>query len=245
MNETINLIKSHKSIRNFSKKEVENEKIDAILTSSQCASTSSFMQAYTIIKVNDMKKRKEIAHFSGEQIYIEECPLFLVFCADLHKFEIACHLNNTEMASGYTEAFIIATADAALAAQNAMIAAESIGLGGVYIGGIRNNPEEISKILNLPDNVYAVFGMCLGYPSENPGLKPRLPKEVICCEDTYDVDNKIDKIKEYDKNISSYYDKRTNGMRKDTWTEQMSAHTSKPLRPHMKNFLESKGFMKK
>jgi nitroreductase len=245
MNETINLIKSHKSIRKYLDKQIDKEKIEAILTSAQAASTSSFMQAYSIILINDKTKRKEIMRLAGYQSYIFECPLFLIFCADLHKFEIACKLNNKEMSSGYTEAFIIATVDASLAAQNAMLAAESLGLGGVYIGGIRNNPEKLSKLLDLPDNVYAVFGMCLGYPDDNPDVKPRLPLEAVCCEDSYDVDSKLDIIKQYDSKISKYYTERTAGTRLDTWTGQMAVHTSRPLRPHMKGFLEERGFLKK
>lgn len=245
MNETIKLIKSHKSIRKYLDKPVEDSIIKEIIISAQSASTSSFMQAYTIIDVMDNEKRKTIRILSGDQAYIEECPLFLVFCADLHKFEIACDLNNDHMDQGYTEAFIIATVDAALAAQNAMLAAESLGLGGVYIGGIRNNPKEISKLLELPDNVYAVFGMCLGYPAENPDIKLRLPLGVVCCTDKYDVDNKTDLIKHYDKKISDYYISRTNGLRSDTWTGQIAKHVSRPLRPHMKEFLNSKGLLKK
>lgn len=245
MNSTTKLLKNHTSVRNFLDKKIEVEILNEILTSAQSASTSSFMQAYTIIIVTDKEKRKAITKFSGDQKYIDECPVFLVFCADLHKFEIACNMNSSKMASGYTEAFIIATVDAALSAQNAMIAAESLGLGGVYIGGIRNNPNEISELLNLPDNVFAVFGMCLGYPSEKSEIKLRLPLEVSCCENEYNVDSKIDLIKKYDNDISEYYSARTNGIRKDTWTAQMAAHTSNPLRPHMKGFLENKGFLKK
>lgn len=245
MNDTINLIKSHKSIRKFLNKPLEEYKINEIISCSQAASTSSFMQAYTIIRVNDMKKRKALYELSGNQSYILECPLFLVFCADLHKFEIACELNGTKVSEGYTEAFIISTVDTSLAAQNTILAAESLGLGGVYIGGIRNNPEEVSKLLELPQNVYPVFGMCLGYPDENPDLKQRLPMEVILCEDRYDVNDKLGSIKDYDAFISNYYEQRTNGLRKDTWTEQMAKLISKPLRPHMKEFLQNKGFIKK
>lgn len=245
MNSTVNLLKNHSSVRKFTNKKIDSEILNEILTSAQAASTSSFMQAYTIIKITDEKKRISITKLSGDQSYIEECPVFLVFCADLHKFEIACNLNNNQMALGYTEGFIIATVDAALSAQNAMVAAEALGLGGVYIGGIRNNPEEISKLLKLPENVYAVFGMCLGYPEEKVDVKLRLPLEVVCCENEYAVDMKIDLIKKYDNDISNYYISRTNGTRNDTWTAQMAFLTSKPLRPHMKDFLTSKGFLKK
>lgn len=243
MNETIQLLKAHRSIRKFLDKNIEIEKLEAILTSAQAASTSSFMQAYTIIRINDKNKRKEITALCGNQSYIEECSEFLIFCADLHKFEIACEMNNLDMASGYTEAFIISTVDSALAAQNALVAAESLGIGGVYIGGIRNNPYEISKLLKLPRNVYAVFGLCLGYSDENPDLKPRLPLAASLCEDEYNLDNKIHILKEYDEKISNYYSERTNGLRNDTWTAQMASHVSKPLRPHMKEFLISKGFL--
>ncbi|ERI89997.1 putative oxygen-insensitive NADPH nitroreductase [Clostridiales bacterium oral taxon 876 str. F0540] len=245
MNETIDLIKSHKSIRKYLDKPVEDNIVREIITSAQAASTSSFMQAYTIINVTDIEKKKTIRTLSGDQAYIEECPLFIIFCADLHKFEIACDLNSEQMQNGYTEAFIIATVDAALAAQNAMIAAESLGLGGVYIGGIRNNPKEVSNLLELPDNVYAVFGMCLGYPAENPEIKLRLPFDAVCCNNKYDLDSKIGLLKQYDEKIRDYYIERTNGVRCDTWTNQMSKHVSKPLRPHMKAFLNSKGFLNK
>jgi nitroreductase len=243
MNETIELIKSHCSIRKFSNRKIQNNELEAIITSAQTASTSSFMQAYTIIQIKDENNRKTIAELSGNQSYIEECSEFLVFCADLHKLELACKMNNRKMDSGFTEAFIIATVDAALAAQNCLVAAESLGLGGVYIGGIRNNPEDISKLLQLPNNVYAVFGLCLGYPDENPDIKPRLPLNFTLCQDKYDLDNKIHLLEAYDNIISQYYFERTNGQRKDGWTGQIASHTSKPLRPHMKTFLKSKDFL--
>jgi nitroreductase len=245
MNKTISLIQNHKSIRKFLDKPIDEVLINEILKCARASSTSSFMQAYTIIRVNEIEKRKFLAKLSGEQSYVEECALFLVFCADLHKHEIACQINNAKMSEGYTETFIIATVDASLAAQNALLAAESLGLGGVYIGGIRNNPEEISSLLELPNNVYPVFGMCIGYPDESPDLKPRLPLKVVCCEDKYDLDQKIDLIKQYDEEISKYYFQRTNGAKSHTWTELMANHTNKPLRPHMKQFLVDKGFLKK
>lgn len=243
MQNTINLLKNHSSVRSFLDKEIEPNILNDILSCAQSASTSSFMQAYSILIITDQQKRSILTKLSGDQEYINSCPVFLVFCADLHKFQVACSLNNKEFASGFTEAFIIATVDAALAAQNAITAAESIGLGGVYIGGIRNNPDEVSKLLNLPDNVYAVFGMCLGYPAENQPKKQRLPLDVVCFENEYRLDEKIDLIKNYDYEISNYYSSRTKGQRKDTWTSQMATHTCKPLRPHMKAFLQEKGFL--
>jgi nitroreductase len=245
MNETINLLKAHKSIRKYKEQPIEEEKIKAIIECAQSASTSSFIQAYTIISVVDKSKRKSIAQLSGEQTYVEDCPLFLVFCADLNRIKTSCEINHKTMSEGYTETFIVATVDATLAAQNALIAAESLGLGGVYIGGIRNNPIEISKILNIPSGVYPVFGMCIGYPNHAPDIKFRLPLDVIFKIDEYNTTDDAQKIEKYDAEISTYYEKRTHGKRSDTWTSQVSNLMDKPQRPHMKDFLDGQGFKMK
>ena len=243
MNETINLLKSHKSIRKYKNQPIEAQKIKTIIECAQCAPTSSYIQAYTIINVVDMNNRKKIAHLAGDQDYVEQCPLFLIFCADLKRIKNSCEVNNKTMAGSNAETFILATVDAALAAQNAITAAESLGLGGVYIGGIRNNPSEICQILNIPYGVYPVFGMCLGYPNNNPDKKERLPLDVIFKTDEYNTNGDAEKIKQYDTHVSDYYNRRTKGKRSDTWTSQVSSLMSKPQRPHMKFFLDKQGFI--
>jgi len=245
MNEIVNLLKSHKSIRKYKDQPIDAEKIKTIIECAQSAPTSSFIQAYTIISVVDMENRKKIALLAGNQSYVEQCPLFLVFCADLNRIKSSCEVNDKAIAGANTETFILATVDAALAAQNALIAAESLGLGGVFIGGIRNNPLDICNILNIPSGVYPVCGMCLGYPNHNPDKKERLPIDVVFKTDAYNTDGDADKIKEYDEHISDYYKKRTKGKRSDTWTNQVSSLMSEPQRPHMKDFLEKQGFKMK
>ena len=240
MNQVIDLLKNHRSIRKFKPEPVSNEKVHTIIEAAGLASTSNFIQAYSVIRVTNKKTRKQIAELAGPQTWVEKSPLFLVFCADLNRSKGACLYENKEMISGFTEQFIIATVDVALAAQNAMIAAESLGLGGVFIGGIRNNPEKVCKLLKIPDHVYPVFGMCLGYPDEKPEQKPRLPVNVILKEDYYQED-KAD-LKRYNETCRDYYQNRSSGSREDTWTRQISAMMSEPARPHMKEFLKKKGF---
>jgi nitroreductase len=245
VNDVIDLLKSHKSVRKFQSEPVTEEKIKMIIEAAQSASTSSFIQAYTIIRIDDVKKRAEIARLAGNQSYIEECPLFLIFCADLNRHKIACEMHGVEMEEGYTEHFITATVDAALSAQNAMVAAESMGLGGVYIGGIRNNPGEISSLLNIPVNVYPVFGMCLGYPDEDNDIKQRLPMDIVFKKDEYTKEEDVEGLKKYDEAIKQYYLERTGGKRSDTWTGMMADKFSTAARPHMKKFLEKQGFCMK
>ncbi len=240
MNQVIDLLKNHRSVRKFKQEPISDEKVFSIIEAARTASTSNFVQAYSVIRVTNKKNRKQIAELAGSQIWVEKSPLFIVFCADLKRSKDACLFENKEMASGFTEQFIIATVDVALAAQNAMIAAESLDLGGVFIGGIRNDPEKVCELLKIPNHVYPVFGMCLGYPDEKPEQKPRLPVNVILKEEYYQ-ENETDLIR-YNKTCRDYYQNRSSGSREDTWTRQISDMMSVPARPHMKEFLTKKGF---
>lgn len=242
MNQVIEVMKQHRSIRKFQEKPVDENLIKMILEAAQCASTSNFIQACTIIRVNDPDKRAQIAELAGPQPWVEQCPLFLIFCADLKRSDQACGMCGLEMVKGYTEQFIIATVDAALVAQNTMLAAESLGLGGVYIGGIRNDPQKVCDLLEIPDLVYPVFGMCLGYPDDDPERKPRLPLEIVLKEDRYADPSDDNGLSVYDQTCCEYYGKRGSANRDDNWTQQIGRMMCKEMRPHMKAFLEKKGF---
>ena len=244
MNETIDLLMSHMSIRKFKAQNVEEEKVRTIIEAAQWSATSSHFQAYSIINVKDQNKRQIIADAAGGQKWVVECPLFLVFCADLNRSKKSWQgidvktLENTDM-------FLVATVDAALAAQKAFIAAQSLGLGGVYIGGIRNDLNKVSEILQLPELVYAVFGMCLGYPNQNPGEKPRLPLEVVYKVDSYDDSMDKERIDAYDEVIRQYYKERSGGKIQDTWTERCGKYMMEKPREYLGEFLKSKGFCEK
>jgi len=174
MNQTIQILKRHRSIRKFTDQPVPQVVVEEIVTAGQAASTSSFIQACTLIQVNDKEKRARLAAFAGNQACVIQAPCFFVVCADMRRHKLACDMHGEQMLSGYTEQFITATVDCALFSQNVMIAAESLGLGGVYIGGIRNRIAEVAALLELPDLVYPVFGLSLGYPDQDPEIKPRL-----------------------------------------------------------------------
>ncbi|MCG6202595.1 oxygen-insensitive NADPH nitroreductase [Psychromonas antarctica] len=240
MNQIIDLLKNHRSIRKFTPEPISNEKVHAIIEAAGSAATSNMIQAYSVIRVLDKGNRKQLAKLAGSQTWVEQCPVFLVFCADLKRAENACFFENKEMASGFTEQFLIATVDVSLAAQNAMIAAESLGLGGVFIGGIRNEPEKVCELLNIPEHVFPIFGMCIGYPDEKPEQKPRLPVNVVLKEEYYQ-ESESD-LERYNDICNEYYKSRSNGSRDDTWTRQISKMVSVPLRPHMKEFLNKRGF---
>lgn len=242
MNTVIDLLKSHRSIRKFTDRAIAPELLADLFEAGQGAATSSFLQGATVIRVTKPEVRAEIAALAGNQTYVETAAEFMVFCADLKRAGNYCAEYDMPFEGDYTEHFIIATVDVALMAQSLVTAAESVGLGICYIGGIRNNPGPVSKLLGLPRGVYPVFGLCLGYPDQNPEIKPRLPLSVIVKEDVYNETGDKEVIADYDEKIREYYKTRTGGGHGITWTQQVATLLSEKSRPHMKGFLEEQGF---
>jgi len=245
MTPTIELIKSHRSIRAFKDQPISQETINLLVEAGQAAATSSFIQACTVIQVNSIEKRQQLATMAGGQSYVEKASTFLVFCADMKRHELACEMNDAQMQSGFTEQFITATVDCGLFAQNVAIAAESLDLGIVYIGGIRNKISEVSDLLSLPELVYPVFGMCIGVPDQDPDVKPRLPLSIVLKQDSYDDSKDRELLADYDKHVKSYYHSRGSNTKEMGWTDQISGMLVKEARPHMLPFLQKRGFIKR
>lgn len=246
MNDTISLLMNHRSIRKYSDAPVTKEQVETIVAAGQMASSSSNVQAYTVIAVTDTEQKEKLKELCGQQAYIAECPVFLVWCADLSRLKEAArrHLPAEQSYEGTTENFIVATVDAALAAQNAAVAAESLGLGMVYIGGIRNQSRAVSELLGLPELAYPVFGMCLGYPDQEPGQRPRLPQEAVLHWGQYRPQQVESAVERYDEVMAEYLRERTGGAKDTPWSVLMAEKLVHPSRRHMKSFLQDKGFLK-
>ncbi|EHL2699397.1 nitroreductase family protein, partial [Listeria monocytogenes] len=137
-----------------------------------------------------------------------------------------------------SEKWLVSVIDAALAAQNMAVAAESLGLGICFIGGIRNDVEQISEILDLPPYTMPLFGLTIGYPVANKEkAKPRLPQDLVYHENTYQKMNPTI-LTEYDEQIKNYYDERTAGKRVEGWSEQIARGLGRPSRLDLKAFME-------
>lgn len=242
MNPTIELLKAHRSIRKFTDQKISESMLHELIEAGQAAATSSFLQGTTVIRVTKPEVRDQFVELAGGQRYIASAPEFLVFCADLRRSSACCEQHGRDASEGMTEHFIIATVDVALFAQSVTVAAESAGLGICYIGGIRNNPQQASDLLALPRNVYPVFGLCLGYPDQDPEVKPRLPIQMVLKQDTYTEDGDVETMKEYDELVRTYYQTRTGNQKEVSWSEQMSGLLGKESRPHMREFLAKRGF---
>lgn len=249
MNETISLLHNHCSIRKFRDEPLNDTQITTIVQSAQMAATSNFLQAYTIVGVKNNNTKEKLAELAGNQPYVATNGHFFVFCADFHRHKLSAELENhqEDLVLGSTEKFLVAAVDTALAAQNGVIAAESMGLGTVYIGGIRSNIEEVSRLLKLPKHVIPIVGLAVGYPEQNVDPKPRLPLENIYHREEYEQNENLlkDQLVNYNQIISAYYAKRTGGERKDRWTEQMTKMLTVEKRLTLNSFLKQKGFLLK
>lgn len=258
MNNILAFLNSHSSVRRFTDRQITEEDERTIITTAQRSPTSYNLQAYSIIGVRDRQKRQKLDHLCGDQGHVAQSSLFLVFCADLYQLSLLNEERRYPFRGEYTEIFIVATVDATLVAGRALMVAQALGMGGVMVGGVRNNIEEVGALLDLPELVYPVMGMSLGYPQLPPKVKPRLPMEAIYFKERYSSEGFKNSITTYDEIIDriGYLkgrqitpDKYPNFTDRYSWSEhsarRMAASESGALRAHMLSFLQKQGFLKK
>lgn len=179
---------AHRSVRAYLDQPLPAHSLPAMLAAAQSAASSSNLQAFSVVAVQDPARKAALADCAGGQAHIRQAPLLLVWLADLSRLtRNAARQGLPAEANAYFEMFLVAAVDAALAAQNATLAAEAMGLGTVYIGAMRNQPQAVAQILALPPKVFALFGLCVGWPdTQRPAaIKPRLPQALVLHHETY------------------------------------------------------------
>lgn len=181
--------------RRYSDRPVPEPLVRLILAAASSASSKSDYQQATVIRVEDREQRNRIAALTPDMPWIGNSPVFLVFLGDARRLE---RISEHPVANGTLEGFFNATVDAALAMQTATLAAETLGLGTCPISVLRNRINAVGEILALPDKVFPVAGLCLGYPAQQGFISMRLPPEVTVHRDRYD-DNAITGVDAYDR----------------------------------------------
>ncbi|MCB0045123.1 MAG: NADPH-dependent oxidoreductase [Caldilineaceae bacterium] len=249
-NPTIDLIARHGSVRRYRPEPVAREMIETIVAAGQRASTSSNLQAYSVIAVTDPERKARISELSGDQTQIYQAPALLVWCLDRARLARACALRGYEQNTHYMESFLVAAVDVALAAQNGALAAESLGLGICYIGSIRNHTQAIIDILELPPFTFPITGMTIGRPAETPMIRPRLPLEAVLHWERYNPDQD-EALAAYDRAMAAtgIYGGRQvavpgkeGEMEEYGWTEHTARRISQPKRTEMRSVIERQGF---
>ncbi|HEY8611446.1 MAG TPA: NADPH-dependent oxidoreductase [Roseomonas sp.] len=213
---------SHSSVRNYLDRPLAPGTLETLVAAAQSAPTSSNLQAWSVVAVEEPARKERLSVLAGNQGFIRQAPLFLCWIADLSRLErLGAAAGQRLEGLEYLEAYMVALADAAIAAQNALVAAESLGLGTVYVGALRNRPREVAAELDLPPNAFAAFGLCVGWPDPAvpSAVKPRLPQSLVLHRETYAVRDEPAAIAAYDERLAAFSE--ANGMGRATWSSRM------------------------
>jgi nitroreductase len=197
MNETLNLIESRKSVRSYLHQAPSREERDAIVHAALRAPTAGNMMLYSILEIEDQAIKDRLAVTCDHQPFIAKAPLVLMFLADYQRwFDFFKHSGVEELAQRMGTPLrrpqegdlMLAISDALIAAQTAVLAAESMGIGSCYIGDIIENYEVHRELLQLPEYVFPIGMVCFGFPTENQKLRAqpsRYSESLIVFKDRY------------------------------------------------------------
>ncbi len=246
-NEVIATLLDHRSVRGYKPDPVPPGTLETMIAAAQSAATSSNMQWTSVIATTDPAKKKVLAEIAGNQKHIEECPLYLCWIADMNRHVSISAAEQVEFETmPWLETFMVACIDVALAAQNAVVAAESLGLSTLYIGAMRNDPEKVAELFDLPKQSFVVFGLCVGYATEKAAgeVKPRLPQAAILHRERYDASNADAARKAHDEEMMAFSARHE--LQAGTWTQRVLNRLG-PLksmngRERMRTVLASLGF---
>ena len=223
LNATLDTLLSHKSIRHYLDKPLPDGALELMIAAAQSAASSSNLQLWSVVAVSDIERKQRLSALASNQSQITQAPLFLVWLADVSRLDTIMTTDNLDSQGLYQlDLFLIAIIDAALAAQNAVIAAESLGLGTVYIGALRNNVTRVTEELQLPNGVFPVFGLCVGYPNpdKNIAVKPRLPQSAVLHQEVYQRNSNTE-VESYNATMTRFYQQQKMNV-DGTWAKHCS-----------------------
>jgi len=209
-NETIRLLIERSSCRSFFDRKIPDTVMNLIIESGCRAATGGNLQPYSIIKIENPATKKKLAELCGDQPFIETAPVDLIFCLDFHRLKRWAELEWAPFSATKSfRHFWISFQDTIIAAQNICTAADALGLGSVYVGTVLECLRELKRLLQLPDGVFPVVLLALGYPKVRPSSKKKLGIDTIVHNETYQdlPDNELhaaftDKYPDWKKEIT-------------------------------------------
>ncbi|EQB48934.1 hypothetical protein CGLO_11776 [Colletotrichum gloeosporioides Cg-14] len=244
---TLDLLLNHASVRSYLPDTLPDGTLESLIAAGQSASTSSMLQTWSAVAITDPVRKAQVATLAGDQDFIRQAPLFILFCADLNRLaNNAKRLQKPSPALGKMDMFVMATIDAALAAQNMAVAAESLDLGMCYVGAARNNAAQLTELLELPPRVIALFGMTVGKPDQNylNTIKPRLPLNEVLHREVWNAEGQEERVSSYDETLGSFYE-RQNKLNRGFWSEHTSSFIETDEldgREHLRDVLDEQKF---
>ncbi len=239
--ETIETLRQRVSVRDYDPQApVDEATVSAILNAARRTATSSNTQTYSFVVVRDPATKAQLAELAGGQQHIIDAPVFVAVCADISRMQQAAALQSTPLAVNL-ELSMVAIVDAAIAGQSASLAAESLGLGTVMIGAMRNHPQQAAELLGLPQGVFIVYGMCIGWPTQRTPQKPRHPESAVIHYERYTPPSEST-LHAHDADLAAHYRVIGRKTYDDAWTGFVKKKFSTPNRTFLRDVLEKRGF---
>jgi len=247
--EELTRIAEHRSHRKFAGRPVDPALLRLLFACAFSAPSKSDLQQADIVHVADRAKVRAIADGIPDMPWIADAPVFLVFLANNRRLRQIGEWRGKPFANDHLDHFLNAAVDAALVMMSFIRAAEAVGLGACPISHVRNHSHELARLLTLPDWVFPVAGLCVGYPAEPGRITPRLPLEVTMHVDRYGETGIREKIDAYDRRrhaLAPYrkqrYADRYANVDFYGWSEDKARQYSVPERADFGAFVRSKGF---
>jgi len=240
---------ARRSHRRFKPDPVDGHLIRSLCALALCAPTKSDLQQRDIVIIEDASLRAELNELLAEQRWIASAPSLLVFCGNNRRQRLLHEWREREFANDHLDAFFNAAVDSGIGLTAFMMAAESIGLGCCPISAIRNDAAKVSELLKLPDHVFPVAGLGLGWPSTEGEMSLRLPLDVTVHTDRYEETGLRDTVESYDRRREELQPYKAQRFAKEYgeaaeygWSEDKARQYSKPERETFGAFVRAKGF---
>ncbi|HED35812.1 MAG TPA: NADPH-dependent oxidoreductase [Gammaproteobacteria bacterium] len=243
MNTITDLLRRHRCVRTYNNKAVSDEILDNLISAVQQSPSSINAQQTSLVVVRNTNTRKRISEIAGGQPWIAEAPVFIAVIMDFYKTSLAGQKKGQEQKIHESlEATVVGAVDAGIILGNLITAAESLGLGIVPIGGIRNDPAAMIELLQLPPLTFPVAGLCLGYERGESYIKPRLSMDSFHHDEVYKPNGLQKAIEEYDETLITHWKKvgRSNG---EPWSETVAGFYQHIYFPRVKPVLAQQGFL--
>ena len=242
MNPALNLLMNHRSYRDFTDQPVSDADLDAIIAAAQRAPSSIHAQVSSLIVIRDPAKRAKIAALAGNQEWIAKAPVFICVVADFAKTQAAvAFAGEKQIIQESLEGFAVGALDAGIVVTTISTAARALGLGTVFIGGIRNNLQGMIDLLGLPPLTFPFIGCCIGHFASEPPLKPRLPEKTFRHEEKWQGVPDNATIEAYNAELMAYWKSigRPDGQ---SWTENTARRYKVIYNPTTKPIAIKQGF---
>lgn len=246
INETLKIIENRRTIRAYSKKKLSQKEIDTIIRGAIRAPTAGNMMMYSILQITELEMKEKLVKTCDNQPHIAKAPLVLIFLADMQRWWDYFSISKVpELCEEIGEIFqtpqesdlLLASCDALIAAQNAVITAESLGIGSCYIGDIMENYEIHREIFNLSRWVFPIAMVCFGYPKgdkEKIPLTSRFPQKFIHFKNRYKRLNKQELNEMFQNTERKIVEKNAKNIGQDVYLRKTGADFSKEMRRSVK-----------